>query len=207
MPKVTTKVLSKSEQRRGVSQRSVTSFLPDDYELPKSDSVFMDIQEGDNKIRVMSPAVFGWEGWKDGQPTRYPGVENPFTEDDVDFDERFKKPNYSHFWGFIVWNFADKKIQILQISQRGILKDLIKLVRSEDWGDPRNYSIVITKTVTKQRTEYKAQATPPKPISAEVLQAYKDSTIKLEQLFDNGEEEKETAKPKASKNKDEDVEE
>jgi hypothetical protein len=78
------------------------SFLPEGYELPKADSVYLSLEEGDNRIRILTQAIVGWEGWKDGVSKRVMGFENPFSVDDVDFDEKYKKPMFAHFWGFIV---------------------------------------------------------------------------------------------------------
>lgn len=160
------------------------SFLPAGYELPKPESSYLTLEEGENRIRILSRAVVGWEAWFDGEPKRMEGVDNPFNPDDVDFDEKYQKPNMSHFWAFIVWNVNEKKVQIWQVAQRSILSGLWTLLQQEEWGDPRGYGIIVTKTVNKKKTEYKVNGIPHKPITAEVTKALESSTLNLEKIFE-----------------------
>lgn len=169
------------------------SFLPTGYELPKPDSQFFTLQDGDNRLRILSPAVVGWEAWFDGVPKRAEGQENPFDPELVDFDEKYQKPNMSHFWAFIIWNADEKKIQLWQVTQRSILTGLWTLIQQEEWGDPRGYGIIVTKTVNKKKTEYKVNGVPHKPLSEEIKKALAASNVRLEKLFEEAvEEEPET---------------
>jgi hypothetical protein len=164
-------------------------FLPAGYELPKPESTFLTLEEGENRLRILSRAVVGWEAWIDGEPKRAEGQDNPFNPDDVDFDEKYQRPNMSHFWAFIVWNANTKKIQLWQVAQRSILSGLWTLLQQEEWGDPRGYGIIVTKTVTKKKTEYKVNGIPHKPISADITKALETTTLSLNKIFDETEKE------------------
>ena len=159
------------------------SFLPKDYKAPKSDSNYMRFEEGENKFRILSDAIVGWEGWKtedDGtkRPIRIPADET-LNVDDVDEEDKIK-----HFWAFVVWNYAQEKIQILEVTQRGIQKSLNALERSKDWGDIKTFDILVTRSgKTMQDTEYSTNPVPPKPIDREIVKKYEEMQIDLNALF------------------------
>ena len=56
-------------------------------------------------------------------------------------------------------------------------------------GDPRNYGLIITKTVTKKKTEYKVVGVPPKPLSDEVKKALAATNLSLDKVFEEVTEE------------------
>ena len=86
----------------------------------------------------------------------------------------------------MVWNLNVKKLQILEITQSTILKPLQELVSNEDWGDPRAYSITITKKGEKLETEYTLVPSPAKETPADVLKQYQEANIDLDVLFTGG---------------------
>lgn len=160
-----------------------SDFLPKDYKLPQNNTDFMKFEEGDNKIRILTPALVGWEGWKDGKPFRRKGVEQNIEEDEVDVDEKFKKPKMAHFWAFVVWNYEEKKIMLLSLTQKSIMKVIENLVNDEEWGDPTKYDITIIKTVKGGKTTYSVKSSPMKAISEEAQEAFEETKIDLESLI------------------------
>ena len=86
------------------------SFLPQDYTSPKSFNNYMKLQEGENKIRILSRPIIGWEDWLNNKPIRFRMSEKPAKPVDA------KKP-IKHFWAFVVWNYAEEQIQILHLTQ------------------------------------------------------------------------------------------
>lgn len=161
------------------------TFLDKDYKIPVTEGNYFKFVIGENKFRIMSSPIMGWETWLevDGKrtPKRFKMDEN-FTGDDIGTDPK-------HFWAMIVWNFGAKKLQILEITQKGIMKSLRALSSSEDWGDPKGtkgYDIVITREgTTMDDTEYETNPAKPKELDKEIVEAYKESKIKLEALFSN----------------------
>lgn len=153
-------------------------FLPQNYEAPKAPTSYMKIQQGENKIRILSQPILGWEEWtKDKKPVRYHYDKKP------DKPLNPKEPP-RHFWAFIVWNYNEEAIQILQVTQAGIRKGLEALCKDSDWGEPYHYDIKIIKEGEEMKTKYMVNPLPHKPISSHIIEAFNEKPIKLEALFD-----------------------
>src|SRR3990167_11455266 len=106
------------------------NLLPDKYEVPQKTGNYMRFQDGENKFRFLSSSLLGWETWQelpDGgrKPLRTP-IDKPFSADQVEGGDPM---NIKHFWAVVVWNYAEEKIQILEITQKGIQKSLRALER------------------------------------------------------------------------------
>lgn len=155
------------------------SFLPENYEAPKKTStMYMKLVDGENRFRILSKPIIGWEDWLDKKPYRYRMDSKP----EKSFDP--KKP-MKHFWAMIVWNCNLEIIQILQITQETIKKPLQALCKDMDWGDPYFYDIKIIKTGTQKDTEYMINPLPHKSTHEYVRQCFDDTPCNLQALFDN----------------------
>lgn len=155
------------------------NWLPEEYEAPKSTSGYMKLQEGENRIRILSQPIYGWEDWTaDKKPVRSRYDNKPLKSIDP------KRP-VKHFWAFIVWNYNEEQIQILQVSQATIRKNLEKLCKDADWGAPTFYDIKITKEGEAKDTEYTVNPVSHKPVSPAIIEAFKEKPCNLEALFDN----------------------
>lgn len=158
------------------------SFLPDEHKEPKAKSNYtMPMDEGALKLRVMSSAVVGFITWgenEEGQrrPTRYHvGKEPPFGPDGKD-------PKY--FIAFIVWNYIEERLQIMELTQKTIRTDLEALVNNEVWGDPKTYDIVVTRKGTKlDDTKYSVTPNPHTSCPVEAAKALEENPINLSALF------------------------
>ncbi len=156
------------------------TFLPTDYKTPSSSNLYLKLQEGENKFRILSKPILGWEEWTlDKKPMRYTMEDKPSKPIAKD-----KPPK--HFWAFIVYNYATDCVQIMQVTQNSIRKSIEALCRDTDWGDPYYYDIKITKSGSGMDTEYKVNPIPHKPIDGNILQAFKDQPIWLDAMFVNG---------------------
>ena len=156
------------------------NFLPSDYEAPKSNSPYMKLEDGENRFRVLSLPILGWEDWEDKQPKRFRLHSKP--EKSIDPLKPFK-----HFWAFIVWNYPANRIQILEITQASIRKRLEALSKDQDWGSPFAYDIKITKSGQAKDTEYVVNPCPQRPVDPSVKDAFSATPIDLEELFRGGE--------------------
>jgi hypothetical protein len=155
-----------------------TSFLPADYEAPKSIGNYLKLQDGETKIRILSLPLLGWEDWEDKKPVRYKMDNKPeFSNDPL-------KP-LKHFWAMIVWNYTDQKIQIFQVTQATIIRELVSLIEDSDWGTPFRYDIKIKKTGKEMQTKYSVTAVPHRAITKDIMDAYAAKPIFLEALFHN----------------------
>lgn len=156
--------------------------IPKDTVIPSSASQFMKFGEGKNRFRVLSDMVVGWEGWKNNKPFRHEGSVCKIKPEQVDLNQN-GNPNINYFWAVIVWNYADKKIQVLEITQKTIMKVLKDFEDSTDWGDLKGYDIEVNKTKNGDKTVYQTIAIPPKVIANEVAEALVKSEIDLSKLF------------------------
>lgn len=149
---------------------------------PNSSSQFAKFQEGINKFRVLSDVVFGWEGWKDNKPFRHEGMECKIKPEQVDKNQS-GNPNINFFWALVVWNYKEKKIQVLNITQKTIMGVLYELEQKEEFGDIKGYDIEITKSKEGDKTKYLTVGMPPKTLAGEIKELYEKTDVKLDALF------------------------
>ena len=159
----------------------MSNFLPDEYEVPQKSGSYARFVEGENRFRILASPILGYENWvTDGagnrKPVRYRMDSVPM---DIEEPEKVK-----HFWCMPIYNYNENKVQILEITQKGIQKSLRALAKDEDWGSPLGYDIVVTRTGKDLDTEYQVQPKPAKPLSKEIVEAYNAITINLEALYD-----------------------
>lgn len=167
----------------------MSDFLPDDYKLDDK-SNYMKFKPGDNRFRVMSKPIVGYEWWvdKDGD-IREKGAQPQSGDKPARVRMTGTVPigaadTVKHFWAMVVWNYVDESFQILQITQKSIQKSIKSLSADEDWGSPLNYDLVVTKTGEKLDTEYEVKPKPAKPLADEITEAYKKTNINLEALYE-----------------------
>ncbi len=153
-----------------------TAFLPHDYEAPRTAGSYMKIQDGENRIRILSSPVLGWEEWVDRRPVRYRYEDKP----DSWYDPA--RPG-KHFWAFIVWNYAEERIQILQVTQASVRRDLEKLSKDSDWGAPFFYDVKIHRSGKDLKTKYQVTPLPRKPVADHVVEAFNENRCNLDALF------------------------
>lgn len=163
----------------------MSDFLPKEYDVPSSKDNYMRFQSGDNRFRVLASPIIGWESWEtknDGSrtPIRH-RMDEPFKASEVEDPEQIK-----HFWAMPVWNYDEERIQILEITQKGIQRTIRALSKDTDWGSPVNYDLVVTKQGEKLKTEYSVQPKPVKKLDPGIVQLFSDMSINMEALFTNG---------------------
>ena len=148
----------------------------------------MKLQDGENRFRILSAPVIGYEGWKDGKPFRREESVCSITPDMVDLDTKFTagKPKINHFWAFAVYNTAEKKIQILELTQKTIMGALHNFINDVEWGDPRKYDVSIVRIKTGDKTTYTVKTFPPTTLTAEVKQMYEDSDVDPRSILKGG---------------------
>jgi hypothetical protein len=157
----------------------MSSWLPENYEKPvASGGNYMKLQDGANKLRILSAPILGYEYWTDeNKPVRLKVMPEESPED------MKSEGKVKHFWAFVVWNYKEKRMQILELTQVSIQGPITDLVNSEDWGNPQEYDLTITKKGQKLDTEYTVQPSPHKAISSEAVQAYEHAKVDLNALF------------------------
>lgn len=140
----------------------------------------MKLEKGENKFRILSDqALIGYEYWTpENKPVRL--REFPETQpEDMREDSKMKE-----FWAFIVWDYKDKKVKILELTQTSVKEQLQTYVDDPDFGEPMGFDVVVKRTGDGLDTKYSTIAKPPTDIPKEALEAYKPEDINLEALFD-----------------------
>lgn len=153
-------------------------FLPENYETPQGAGAYMKLQQGENKFRILSKPIIGWLDWKDKTPHRFPFRNKP--------EKPMGEQAIRHFWSMLVFDYADKSVKILELTQSTIQKSIEHLAKDEDWGNPGDYDIKITKSGQDKSTEYKVNPSPKKPLSDDIKAAAKAKPANLDALFTNG---------------------
>jgi len=156
------------------------SFLPEGYEVPTSSTGYMKLSQGENKFRILSSAMLGVEIWTtDNKPVRF----RP--------DEKFPmKPEYrdspKHFWAFIVWNYKEERLQILELTQKTIMNAINSLTRNQKWGSPFDYDLVVSREGEGLETTYTVAPDPKEALDAEIKEQYESTkdSINIEALYD-----------------------
>ncbi|WP_395019784.1 hypothetical protein [Dongia sp.] len=153
-------------------------FLPNDYKIPTS-SNYLKLTEGEHTFRVLSSAITGYEYFNvDNKPVR---SKEQF--EDVPTDMK-KGGRINPFWAFVVWNYDEGRIQILELTQKSIMFPIKALTENAKWGNPKNYDITITRKGTGlQDTEYSVMPNPHTELAPEIADAYANKVIVLENLY------------------------
>jgi hypothetical protein len=157
-----------------------------DFDVASKSNLYTKLEQGENKLRVLSTVLGGFEGWYQEKPVRF-DQEYRITPDEyatLDKDQfDSAKAKWRPFGVCIVWNYNAQAVQIWQFTQKAIIGGLQSLRRDADWGDLTNYDIKISKTGTGMETRYEVKPVAPKPLSKEIAEAYKDSGLAPGQVF------------------------
>ena len=148
---------------------------------------YMKLQKGENKFRIVGShddggfinGMLGWSENADGkrQPNRWKiGEEAPRK-----FEDRPKE-----FFAIKVFNYAEEKVQILELTQKKLKNDLVSYCEDDEWGDPRNYDIAIIRSGEGLETSYAMVPKPHKKMSAEYRKIALGTEVNLEALYTGG---------------------
>lgn len=164
------------------------SFLPDNYETPAERSNYMKFADGDNQFRVLSSAIVGWQYWTEVAGKRTPNRVRTWDELPKDVQrEQDSQKRAKHFWAFVVLNRGTDEVQILEVTQKKVMKGIEGLAASKSWGDPKNFDLVVTRTKTGNEArdvEYTVRPEPKEALDEGIQVLYETMGIELEKLFD-----------------------
>lgn len=155
--------------------------IPDNFN-PNPASGYMKFTPGANKFRVLEPGITGQVWWIEEDGKRKPMRRkdgDKISPSELDADSTIKP-----FLALVVYNYADNAVQVLEITQKGILNALTNLEKDEDWGDLREYDIKITRTGEGFDTEYQVTASPKKELSQDVAETHLATKVNLEALYE-----------------------
>ena len=173
-------------------------FLPDGYEVPKSEGKYAKLETGDNKFIFLGGVTLGWQYWNTDKKCIRLQDKPKDTPVDIGVDENGKQKRVQHFWAIPVYNLITKQVQILEITQKSLMGALQDLARDKDWGNPiLSYQITIKKSGQKLDTAYQILPVPFKGDIEEIKQAYEESEVDMSNYFETEEKDNpmETANP------------
>lgn len=164
---------------------TANEFLPATYEVPNKNDKYMKWEQGENRFRIMSSPILGFEWWTDGEDGSRKVHRVPMGLN-IPTNEVEDPSSIRHFWAMIVWNYKANAIQILEVTQKLIQQSLRAYAKDEDWGSPVNkYDIVVTRSgTTKEDTKYEVMPKPAKPTDEKILEEMKNTPIRLEALYE-----------------------
>jgi hypothetical protein len=145
--------------------------------------------QGENKFRIVgnddtTPPGFiqGMIGWGEDDEGKRKPFRWRFGEDAPrDFADKPKE-----FFAFLVWNYEEACVQILELTQAGLKRELLTLAEDKEWGDARKYDIAIIRNGEGIDTSYVMTPKPHKKLPAAAVAMIKATTVHLEALYDGG---------------------
>tara|TARA_R100000654_G_scaffold23827_1_gene46260 strand:+ start:153 stop:668 length:516 start_codon:yes stop_codon:yes gene_type:complete len=149
--------------------------LPSNYEVPQSGNggLYVKLQPGENRFRILEAPTTGFIVWKDKQPTRYKAkADVPAGSEDV-----------KHFWFVPVW--MDDRVCFLEIAQKTVISELAFLDQNEDWGSLTDYDVLVHREGEKMDTQYRVQPVPKRALKKDAVEQWKSMkpNYKPENLF------------------------
>lgn len=155
------------------------TFLPANYEVPAANERYLKFKEdGDYRFRVLGSAIIGMQLWIDHKPLRK-RMDDAFTLEERELADAERMTIPRHFWAFPVWH--DGMVKILQVEQVTIQRAIQGLVSDEEWGDPKNYDIVVSRRKEGSKVSYSVVPKPAAPLSPAGKASWKEA---LEAGFD-----------------------
>lgn len=161
--------------------------LPENYEFKEATTGnYFKIKEEKQAFRILTSPIIGYEYFKELQDWKVKPVrqKEPFNGTPADSN---KGQAPKEFWAFVVYNHTEGKIQIMELTQRTLMKTILDLSHSDDWGDPKAYDLEVSKTWKWTDTKYAMTPLPKSRFDSdekweEVKEQAKE--VKLEALFD-----------------------
>lgn len=166
-------------------------FFPVGYEDPSRRTGFMKFKKGDNKMRILSNPILGWEEWIDTKPIRYRMKDEPKQWQDP------KKPG-KHFVTMMIWDYKQEEkvraseeelplkvcLKILHIPQVSIRRSLEEHSADPDLGPLFSYDIEVKRSGEGLQTKYGVFPLPPTEVPDYIIPIYKENRCNLEAIFD-----------------------
>jgi hypothetical protein len=157
----------------------------------------MRFESGKNRVRFIGNPVSGFvffgkvereNGTETTKPYRRRESEGEFSlEEMINRNARMKKDGemegQKYFVMGLVYNYQKEKLQVLEVTQKSILKALKSYVDSEEYGHPSGYDLTIEKSGEGLNTEYTVVVSPPKPLLSEVEDLVGEMSCDLQKVF------------------------
>ena len=173
----------------------MTDFLPKDYDIPSTTSGnYFKPQSGDNRLRILDSPIMGGLYWVNAEG-EIKSKDEPPAKGDKPVRLRMgtkvpdeAKPTAKHFWALPIFNYATESIEIWEITQSTIQGALKELAQDEDWGNPRDYDVNVTRQGEKLQTEYSVIPKPKSVLKTEPAAEWAKikTKLNLDTLYSGG---------------------
>lgn len=131
------------------------SFFPDNYTPPAPAGNYLRIEKDSQvRIRIISERpVIGFEAWtNDNKPLRWreqPAILPIEVRAEKDGTKRVRE-----FLVMVVWDYADSKPKIWEITQTTIRNALFAFTKDPDFGHPMKYDLKVSRTDKSNNVTY-----------------------------------------------------
>lgn len=165
------------------------AFLPEGEKIPSSGR-YMKFTKNENRFRIFSSAITGWELWVEGKPVRNKEKQDFATDELANADiNKFtgKKKIPQYFWAFAVFNYDEERVQILEVTQKEVMRGIQDYLADPDYGeDPKKYDLVVIRDEETERVKYRVKAKPPKAFDKNIKEEVERQVekIDLEALYE-----------------------
>jgi hypothetical protein len=164
----------------------MNDFFDGEWKESGDKNLYTKIKNGETKLRILSKALLGWEGWFQNKPVRFP-YDYSITSDEygtLDKDNYdSSKAKWKQFAVCVVWNYNESCVQYWQFNQKQVREQLMQLAQDSDWGDVTKYDIKIKREGEKMETKYTLIPSNKAPLSDTILAMVHDKSLTVEQFM------------------------
>lgn len=179
------------------------SFISQSYEVPQAPGKYMKFEEGKgeagkNVFRILGSfeddtAIMGYEYWvtafdENGKKCRKPvrkKMDEKINTDELEINPKTGEIEIpKHFWALPVYNYKAKCLQILELTQKTVIRKILEFARNPKWGDPKEYDIIVYRDDSLPGTQcYSVDHDLKEPLSEEITEAMKGWKCNIKALF------------------------
>lgn len=138
------------------------------------------LQQGDNRLRIVSDVMSGWECWVDSNGSRKPIRQEEQWKANELVNLGVEDKKQKQFYMAIVWNYQTESFECMLQTQKAILNGVYYSIKDPDWGDITKYDINIKKDGQGIETSYNFSCKPHKEFM-ELIPPYN-----LKAMFEGG---------------------
>jgi hypothetical protein len=150
-------IIFQNQIMNNYNANGIPPLLPTGYIIPAGGGKFSKFAVGQNRFRILQPALLTWAIWSDDGGGNKTVVHYPFNP--------MQKPQgreVNHNWNLLVFDYQMNDVSLLQVSQKSIQEQISGITQLPGFADYRTYDIVVNRTgTTKTNTDYHCQALMP----------------------------------------------
>ncbi len=162
-----------------------------EYTVPKGQSNYVKFEKGETEFLPLDSAIVGYEYWNEAAKPVRSAEEFKGVPDDIRHDKDGKPESIKHFWAFPVWDIKDRRVKVLEITQKTIMTAIRNYTVNKKWGSPvLKYSFTINREGDGFDTEYTIMANPAEAVidheAIEAWEAAQASGFDITRLYTGG---------------------